>query len=545
MKLLNGIAASPGVAIGQARVLDRVSLDFPETKIAAEDAEAEMGRFRRSVAASAEELKTIRETAEKKLRKEDAEIFGAHLEMLDDPALLDGAASRIREGLLSAESAAAVVIREFAARFEAMEDEYFRARASDVRDVGTRILKNLKLNIKSDSESGAGVLVAEELLPSDTVGLDASRVAGIATEKGGATSHASIIARAMGIPCVVGVEGLLAHVGGEEQIALDGSIGEVFIGPDDATLDRLKRLSFELRACREAALLKCGEPAVTRDGRRILIYANAGSAEDVAEAVSNGAEGIGLFRTEFLFLGRAAMPSEDEQAAEYGAAAAAADGRPVAIRLLDIGGDKPAHYLEIPAEANPFLGLRAVRLLLKRPDVLKTQIRAILRAAAAGDVSIMVPMVTVVSELEDVKNIVAECRSELMCKGVKTPGIPVGMMVEVPAAALCARELARAADYFSIGTNDLTQYCMAVDRGNAAVAGLYRADHPAVLSLIRNTAEAGCEAGIKTSVCGEAAGDERIAPALIAAGVDCLSVAASAVATIKECVRKVDSKETD
>lgn len=540
MTRLTGIPASPGIAVGPARVLARVSLDFPETKIEEAAREAELARFHRAIERSVSEVGAVRAAAEKKLRKEESEIFSAHLMMLEDPALLDGVAARVRDESLCAESAVAAVVRQFAGQFESMDDPYFRERAADVRDIGLRVMKNLKQAEIAAEGGGRGVLVAEELLPSDTVGLDADLVAGIATEKGGATSHASILARSLGIPCVVGVEGLLANVRAGIEIAMDGKTGEVHINPDEKTRGLLEKLASEMKSKKESAIRRKSEPAVATDGRRILVFANAGSAEDVAAAVSNGAEGIGLFRTEFLFLDRRTMPSEEEQTAAYRAAAEAAGGRPVAIRLLDIGGDKPAKYLEIPGEMNPFLGLRAVRLLLKRPEVLKAQIRAVLRASDAGDVSILVPMVADVSELEAVREIAESCRSELEREGKRVRRVPIGIMIEVPAAALCAKRLAGRADYFSVGTNDLTQYCMAVDRGNAAVAHLYRPDHPAVMSLIRSAAAAAREAGIKISVCGEAASDENMIPLLLCAGVDCLSVAPKAVPEVKEYVRSAD-----
>lgn len=539
MSSLAGIPVSPGIALGPAHILTHPSLDVPEAPHGG-NADTELQRFHRSVATSTDELKAIHAAAEKKLRKQDAEIFSAHLLMLDDPALIDAVVSRVRVAGLTAESAVAAAVRDTASQFDAMDDPYFRERAADVRDIGRRILKNLSEVSAASRADAPGVLVTGELLPSDTVALDAALTAGIATEKGGATSHASILARSLGIPCVVGVAGLLDAVRPGDEIALDGATGEIFVNPDADTKKRLTELAEKLRIRRETARKKKDEPARARDGRRVAVYANAASADDISAALENGAEGVGLFRTEFLFLDRAAMPSEDEQAEVYARAVAAAQGRPISVRLLDIGGDKPARYLQIPQEMNPFLGLRAVRLLLERPDVLRAQIRAILRAAPQGNLSILVPMISDPAELEAVRRHIVACRAELESRGVPAPPVPLGVMIEVPAAALCAPALARIADYFSIGTNDLTQYCLAVDRGNPAVASLYRPTHPSVLRLIDLTVRAAHDAGIKVSVCGEAGSDPAAVPHLVNLGVDTLSVAAAAVPDVKELVRNTD-----
>ena len=540
MTLLTGIPASPGVAVGPARILERISLNIPEVKQETQDSETEMARFHRAVEISVAEMKAIREEAKKKLQKGVAEVFTAHLLMLEDPVLLDGVSARVRDSGLTVESALAATVRDLAGQFEKLEDAYFRERAADVRDIGTRILTNLKHVDGEQRTTAPGVLVTEELLPSDALTLDAARVVGIATEKGGVTSHASIIARSLGIPCVVGVTGLLENVQENDELALDGSTGEVYIHPDEKTKRRLESLAGQIKRRKETALKKKDEPAITKDGRRIMVLANAASLADMEKAIANGAEGIGLFRTEFLFLDRKEMPTEEEQAAAYRAVAEAAAGKPVAIRLLDIGGDKPAQYLKIPREMNPFLGLRAVRLLLERPAVLRTQLRAILRAAQAGNVSILVPMVTDICELNAIKEHAISCRTELEQEGIMLPQVSIGAMIEVPAAALCAERLAQAADYFSIGTNDLTQYCMAVDRGNAAVANLYQPAHAAVLSLIDNTVKAAHAMGIKVGVCGEAAADEKIVPLLVRLGVDSLSVSPAAVPEVKEYIRALN-----
>lgn len=546
MDVISGIPASPGVATGPANILERISLDIPALPIpAGADADSEMARYRTAVAVSCDEVSAVRDAARSKLKPEESEIFDAHLLMLEDPALEDAVAQHIRGGLC-AESAAAAAVRDTAAQFDAMDDEYFRARAADVRDIGRRILKNLvRAGAGCATESASvgqapHVLVAEELMPSDAAALDAALTKGIVTEKGGATSHASIFARSLGIPCVAGVAGVLQKVVDGDVIALDGESGKVYIHPDDTVKKEFAAKAERMKQSRATALKLKDEPAVTRGGRRVAVYANAGSAKEVETAVANGAEGIGLFRTEFLFIDRKSMPSEDEQSAEYAAAARAARGRPVTFRLLDIGGDKPAAYLNIPKEENPFLGLRAVRLLLERPEVLRVQLRAIYRASDAGDVSIMIPMVADISELRAVKEIAASCMRELEREGKQPRPLPIGIMIEVPAAALAAESLAAEADFFSIGTNDLTQYCMAADRGNAAVAHLYQPAHPAVMALVRAAVSGAQSAGIKVSVCGESASDAKAIPALVEAGVDILSVAPAAPPDVKQIIRNIE-----
>ncbi len=538
MKLIKGIPASPGTAVGPARILERVSLDVPETARPAEDADMALAQFKRALDKSVSELNAILESAKKKLSKEDAEIFNAHLMMLEDPELIDVVNDLIGNSRLTADSAVALAIRSLAARFDEMDDEYFRARAADVRDIGRRILKNLKREDTSEAAAMPGIIVTVELTPSDTVNLDVSVTAGIATELGGATSHASILARSLGIPCVVGARGLFSQVTEGAEIAVDGYKGEIYIQPDMATKQKMRSLSADAGKKKQVALSRRNEPALTRRGRRVDVLANAKSPEEIAAGVDAGAEGVGLFRTEFLFLERRTMPGEDEQESVYRAAAVAAAGRPVAIRLLDIGGDKPAPYLQIPDEMNPFLGLRAVRLLLERRDVLKTQLRAIYRAADAGDVSIMVPMITDVTELDAVRAAASECRAELERNGLKIPNVQIGIMIETPAAALCAGILAQKSDFFSIGTNDLTQYCMAVDRGNSTVANLYRVTHPSVETLVAETVKEAHRAGIKVCVCGEAAGDSAAVPMFLRLGVDSLSVVPAIVPDVKEYVRE-------
>jgi len=539
LAILEGSSASPGIAIGPAFILERISLEIPETK-SRRSLEYETKRFRRAVADSLDQLNEIHAAAQSRLKKSEAGFFIAQIEVLGEPSFKEGVEKVLSARGLTAESAVAAAAKGIAAKFEKMDSEYSRERAADIRDAAIRVVRNIAGGGKSakTGSGGAGILIAKELQPADFAFIDPERVTGIAAEKGGAASHASIIARSLGIPCVVGVEGLLAAVRARAHIAVDADSGVVVVEPDDKTISRFTVAARRARGRREAAMKKKHEPALDRSGRRVMVYANAGSLDDMRKAYANGAEGIGLFRTEFIFAGRKAMPTEEEQYEIYAEAARLGDGKPVTIRLLDIGGDKPAEYLSLPKEDNPFLGLRAVRLLLKRRDVLDAQVKAILRAASEGNVMMLVPMIADLDELLAIRAAVSDCKAALRKNGVKVPHVPLGVMIEIPSAALCSHRLARQCDYFSIGTNDLTQYCMAADRGNAAVTRLYRASHPAVMMLVARTIRSAHEAGIKASICGEAAASPVLVPRFAGMEVDALSVSPPLVPEIKECVRK-------
>ncbi len=536
--VLAGIAGSPGIAIGPA-VHYRPTL--PEvTEREVEDAAGEWVRLQTAVAAAIQEIEQIRETAGRQMGQSEADIFEAHQLILQDPTLLEDAHQRILARKTNAEAVWQAAYEAVAARYAAIEDEYMRARAADVRDVGQRVLRHL-LGAAHPTFTLAqpAILLAEDLTPSDTAQLDPALVLGIATERGGATSHTAILARGLGIPAVVGVGPALAAMADDQMIALDGRTGQLWPHPDKKTLARLKKEQTKWQKERQEAQRLSREDAVTADGRRVEIAANIGSPQEAAVALQYGAEGVGLFRTEFLFMERDSAPTEEEQLAAYQKAAEVLGERPLIIRTLDVGGDKPLPYLDLGREDNPFLGWRGIRFCLEMPDIFLPQLRAILRAGVGHNVKLMFPMIGTLGELRAAKEMVAQAQAEL--RQAKIPfaeQMDVGLMIEVPSAVAIADQLAQEADFFSIGTNDLTQYLMAADRGNRKVADLVNALNPAVLRMVRQTAVAAHEAGIWVGMCGELAGNALAAPLLLGLGLDELSMAAPSIPAVKTAVRQ-------
>lgn len=500
---------------------------------------AERMRFDEAVTAVGRELEELAAAND---------IFAAHLELAADPMLAESVTEKIDGGMTAADAVHAAA-DELAALFAQIDDEYLRARADDVRDVCGRILRQL-------APSGAdpfaaipegSILAAEELAPSDTVRIDFSRVRGVVTRRGSATSHLAILARNMGLPAVVGLGGDFDRLTDGILVALDGGAGELIVEPDEPTAAAY-RLRMEEAAARAAtADAHVSQPVFTRDGRPVAVLANAGSVAEVERAMRGGADGIGLFRSEFLYMQRQdGFPDERTQATAYTAAAELCDGRPLVIRTLDIGGDKALPYYRFPAEENPFLGWRAIRVSLELRDLFRTQLRAILRASARGGVRVMFPMIVSLDELRAARTLLEACKEELRREGVPfDERIPVGVMIETPAAVLMADELAAESDFFSIGTNDLTQYVLAVDRGNERIAAMYDPLHPAVVRAIRRTVDAahrhGCEAGI----CGEFASEAAHAELLVGLGLDELSVAPPAVAAVKERIRALETSQAE
>lgn len=437
---------------------------------------------------------------------------------------------------------------DFAQMLEGMEGEVFRQRAADVRDVAARVLRDL--GGQSGVEPLAGmtrpsVLVARDLTPSETAQIDPTRVLGICTAAGGATSHTAILARSLGVPAIVGLGDAVLQLAEGTPLIVDGARGQLWVEPDAATETRLRNQQAAERRAREQALAVAGQPAITQDGHQVAVWANVGDVATARLAREMGAEGIGLLRTEFLFLDRTEPPTEDEQEATYRAIAEAMGGLPVTVRTLDIGGDKPAPYLEMEAEPNPFLGNRAIRLSLAHPEVFKVQLRAILRVGADYPLRIMFPMIATLDELQRAKALLAEARAELEARGAPVAeDMPVGIMVEIPAAAIAADLLAKEAAFFSLGTNDLTQYTFAADRGNPAVAALGNALHPAILRQVRLVVDAAHAAGHTASVCGEMASDSRAVPLLVGLGIDTLSVNPAAAPDTKAAIRGLSYAET-
>ena len=539
--LLKGIPASPGVAIGPAALYRPRPPEVVARPI--DDAAGEWRRLQVAVDAARNEIDALHRRAVAQVGADEAAIFEAHLLFLQDPLLIEATRDRIYGEKINAEAAWQRQMAAMAATYREMADDYMRARAADVEDVAQRVLRGL-MGVAPPSLDFAApsILIAADLTPSDTARLDRERVLAVCTELGGATAHSAILARALGIPAVVGLGHAVWQVAEGQLVAVDGDAGTLWPRPDETQVASLTaRRAAWLDSQRRAKVAGQGT-AVTPDGRRVEIAANVGSPNDVTPALEFGAEGVGLFRTEFLFMDRTAAPSEEEQFEAYRRAARAAGGRPLIIRTLDVGGDKPLPYLNLGDEANPFHGWRANRYCLERPDVFMPQLRAILRASAPEggprNVKLMLPMIGTPAEVHAARAMLVAAQAELRALGVPyDEGMEVGIMVEVPSAVAVADQLARAVDFFSIGTNDLTQYVMAADRGNARVADLASALQPAVLRMVRDATAAAHAAGIWIGMCGELAGNPLATPVLLGLGLDELSMSAPAIAAVKEAVR--------
>src|SRR5256714_758757 len=506
------------------------------------DPEAEWEALTRALDQVRTEIRSARESVAARAGDYSAAIFDAHLLFLDDEALLGPARHAIFDDGKNAAEAWHEAAEAVADDYRALDDEYLQVRAEDLTGVARQVVAALTGVAATETLSAPGIVVAADLTPADTASLDRDLALGIATAAGSPTSHCAILARSLGIPAAVGLgEGLLSVPEGAELL-LDGDAGTVHVEPDAELAAEYKRRSAERKQAAQSARAAAAEPAVTLDGRRIEVVANIGSPEDVATAIENGAEGVGLLRTEFLFLERDSMPSEDEQVAAYTSVAKGLEGRPLILRTLDVGADKPLPYLPQRPEADPFLGARGIRLALEQPELLETQLRAVLRTAAEYPLKVMFPMVATLEEYRQAKAVLADARVALERAGAPTPEeLEVGVMVEVPAAALAAEQFAPEVDFFSLGTNDLVQYTMAAERGNAAVAGLADGLHPSVLRLIRTVAEAAHGQGKWAGVCGELASDPTAVPLLVGLGIAELSANAPAIPAVKQAVRGVDT----
>ena len=537
---LDGVAASEGVAVGPAFVHVPAEVEPERESIAKDEVETELERFKEAVETVARELEQTAQRLREGGSEKEAGIFDAHAEMAEDPEFCSEVEERVR-ALESPEAAVLAVGEEYAGMFAAMEDEYMAARADDVRDVATQIATELMGGERVGLENLAepSVILALNLAPSDTARIPKGMALGFVISEGSRTSHVSIMARSFGIPAVVGIGGPLEDALGAEVVALDGTEGYAIADPDEATISAFEEKQEQL--AEEAAGLEeyIHVEASTRDGRRIEVAANIGSAGEAEGALEWGAEGVGLFRTEFLFMQRSELPTEDEQYEAYREVAEAFGERPVIIRTLDVGGHKDLPGVDQPEEENPFLGWRGIRMCLDVPELFKPQLRAILRAAAHGNLRIMFPMVVDNVELRAAKEILDECREELESEGEEIGTVEVGIMVETPAAAIRAQDIAPEVAFFSIGTNDLVQYTLAADRGNERLTRLQSADHPAVLELIEKTCEAAREAGIWVGVCGEAAGEPDMIPKLVELGVAELSMSAPSIPRAKKIVSEL------
>jgi len=531
--VLTGVAASAGVAIGPVHRLGGLDEAPPDRQ--ARGADDETRALNEAIAAARVAIEHDREVVAGRAGAADAAIFEAHLALLDDDALLEPAHAAIAGGA-TAERAWFDAAEQVAALYRGLDEPLLRERATDVLDVGRRVVSAITgLAQDAGSASASGIVVADELTPADAAGLDPERVLAIATARGSSTAHAAILARALGLPAVVGLGAGVLGVHDGTLLLLDGEAGTVMVDPPADMVSDAQERRRQAEDRRARARADAGEPAVTRDGERIEVFANLGTGSDAARAVELGAEGVGLLRTEFLFLGRGELPSEDEQAETLTEIAVALDGRPLIVRTLDAGADKPLPALPMPPEDNPFLGVRGIRLALARPELLSTQFRAILRVAAEHPVKTMLPMVATLAEITAARELLDEARRET---GIDAP-MELGIMVEVPAAALAAARLAAHVDFFSLGTNDLTQYTMAAERGDARLAPLLAGPQPAVLRLVQATVAGAAAHGRWVGVCGELAGDPAAAVLLAGLGVTELSMAAALVPEAKAALRQV------
>ena len=544
-KTLKGIPASDGIAIGSVFCYIPAELTIPAC--AAGTVDEEMARFENARELARVELKDLYDAIEKRAGKEEASIFEAHQEMLSDPALEGKVSAEVEIGQ-TVEQALVKAIEELASLLAGMNDELFAARALDVKDVGRRILRIL-LGLPDTALSAVtepSIIIAEDLTPSDTASLDPDLTLGFITAQGGLTSHSAILARTLGLPAIVGMgNGLLEKVSNGTSIVMDGRTGEMILEPDQETVIRYTKIKAQRDSHLQILKVAAEKDAHTSNGRRVEVAANVGEAASARDAMKYGAEGIGLLRTEFLYLEDSQPPSEEKQYRIYREIFEVMSGRPVIVRTLDIGGDKPPSYLPFPNEMNPFLGWRAIRISLDEPQLFKTQLRAILRAAVGHHARIMFPMVSDLDELRRAREIVEAVKRDLRLASVEfAEEVPVGIMVETPAAAMLVDVLAEVSDFFSLGTNDLTQYTMAVDRGNAKVSGLFQPLHPAVLRLIRQAIDAGHAKGKWVGMCGELAGMTKAIPILLGFGLDEFSMNPRAIPEAKHLIGKLTDEKT-
>ena len=544
---IQGISGSRGVAVGNVYRYIQEEIVIPDYTVADDKVEEEIGKFAAAMAATLKQLDTIRQKALDEMGPEEAAIFEAHMQIAQDPSLSDGIKSLVESSHTNVVAATAQTIETFANIFLGMEDPYMRERGADIKDIGDRLMRNmLGMNPRGLSHiSGEVILVAQDLAPSDTASLDKNVVKGIVTAAGGPTSHAAIMARTLEIPAVMGVGDIESFVDGDKAVVL-GTDGIVEINPSDADWDEYTNQAAafqeELKRLRESANLE----ATTTDGHHVELYGNIGKAKDAKNALTMGAQGIGLYRTEFLYMENDELPAEDVQFEEYKKVAQDMKGKPVIIRTMDIGGDKELKCLDLPSEMNPFLGYRAIRISLNRPDIFKVQLRALLRASAFGDIHIMYPMIASVEEVKQANAMLDECKEELTAEGKEfNKDIKVGIMIEVPAAAVISPILAKYVDFFSIGTNDLCQYTLAVDRMNEAIGSLYQPLHPGVIRLIKHVIDASHEHGKFTGMCGELASDPVATMILLGLGLDEFSMTASSIPLIKNILRSVSKAECE
>ena len=540
-----GVGAAEGIGIGAAKVVREQNVEVVKKSIP--DSEAEVNNFMRILDITKAETEEMSQALEKNASAKEAEILFGHIMLMSDPMLVDEIVNRIKGESVCAEYAIEEVCNQYAAVFASMDDELMQQRATDMLDIKTRLIKKI-LGIENTDLSKlpyGSILVAKDLTPSMTAGLSPENVLGIVTQFGGKTSHSAILARALEIPAVVGLSNLPEDISDDTDILLDGESGEVIILPTDVEKTEYEDKKKKYDANKELLKKYRELPSISKDGKKVEIAGNIGSPEDAKKVIENGGEGIGLFRTEFLFMDRDCMPTEEEQFESYKEVAVAMEGKPVIIRTLDIGGDKEIPYMGIVQDENPFLGYRAIRLCLDRKDdIYIPQLRALLRASAFGNIKIMLPLITSMDEIREAKALINDIKKELDDNNIAyNKNIEVGIMVETAAASLLADIFAKEVDFFSIGTNDLIQYTMSVDRGNVKIAGLYSPFSPAVLRSINRIITEGKKAGIMVGMCGEAAADPLLIPALLAWGMDEFSMSASSILKSRQIISGCDSKD--
>lgn len=539
-----GTGASPGIALGKALVVEHKELVIEKRTIT--DVDDEIAKLRDAVQVSKVELEKVKEKAAKELGEAEAEIFGAHLLVLEDPELTGAAEAKIADEKVNADFALNEIKEMFVAMFESMDNEYMRERAADIKDVTNRVLRHL-LGIKVVDLSALDeevVLVAHDLTPSDTATMNKKMVLGFLTNIGGRTSHTAIMARTLEIAAVVGLTDITENVKDGDFVVFNGDTGEVIINPDEETKAAYaaKKQAFEEE--KKALELLKGKESVTLDGRRVELAGNIGTPNDIEGLIKNDAEGVGLYRTEFLYMDSDKLPEEDTQFEAYKAVLEGMSGKPIVIRTLDIGGDKKLDYLPLDEEMNPFLGYRAIRLCLDRTDIFKTQLRALYRASVYGKLRIMFPMISSLEELLKAKEVVKEVQAELDAEGIAyAKDVELGMMIEVPSAAVISDVLAKHVDFFSIGTNDLIQYTTAVDRMNQKISYLYNQFNPAVLRLIKMVIDNAHKEGKWVGMCGEAAGDQMMIPILLGFGLDEFSMSPISILPARKLITSVNEAD--